>query len=57
MAAGACLIQATLDWYGLEHLEPSDASLREGAILAVARAGDGWRERLGELASGPAVVS
>ena len=58
MAAGASLIEATLDCYDLPHVETSDASLREGAILAWQRAGDAWRERLGELISGapPAVA-
>jgi exopolyphosphatase/guanosine-5'-triphosphate,3'-diphosphate pyrophosphatase len=54
MAAGACLIEATLDCYDLPHLEASAASLREGAILAWHRAGDAWRERLMELIGGPA---
>lgn len=49
MAAGACLIEAALDCYGLDSLEASDGSLREGAILARAHAGDTWRDRLGEL--------
>jgi exopolyphosphatase/guanosine-5'-triphosphate,3'-diphosphate pyrophosphatase len=52
MAAGASLIEATLDCYDLPHVETSDASLREGAILAWQRAGDAWRERLGDLISG-----
>jgi exopolyphosphatase/pppGpp-phosphohydrolase len=52
MAAGASLIEATLDCYDLPHVETSDASLREGAILAWQRAGDAWRERLGALISG-----
>ena len=52
MAAGASLIEATLDCYDLPHVETSDASLREGAILAWQRAGDAWRERLDELISG-----
>lgn len=46
MAAGAALIEATLDCYDLDELEPTDASLREGAILARAAAGDAWREQL-----------
>jgi exopolyphosphatase/pppGpp-phosphohydrolase len=54
MAAGASLIEATLDCYGLPHLEASDASLREGAILACQRGGEAWRERLLDLlTSGP----
>ncbi len=52
MAAGACLIQAALDCYGLTSMEASDVSLREGAILAVARAGDQWRARLAALVTG-----
>jgi exopolyphosphatase/guanosine-5'-triphosphate,3'-diphosphate pyrophosphatase len=57
MAAGASIIEATLDCYDLPHLEASDASLREGAVLAWLRAGDAWRERLGELiAGGPPVA-
>lgn len=52
MAAGACLIEATLDCYNLEQLEASDASLREGALLAWDRVGEDWRERLSELISG-----
>jgi exopolyphosphatase/guanosine-5'-triphosphate,3'-diphosphate pyrophosphatase len=52
MAAGASLIEATLDCYDLPHVESSDASLREGAILAWQRAGEAWRERLDELISG-----
>lgn len=52
MAAGASLIEATLDCYDLPHVETSDASLREGAILAWQRAGDAWLERLDELISG-----
>lgn len=51
MAAGASLIEATLDCYNLEVLEASDASLREGAIIAWQVAGEDWRERLDELIS------
>ena len=49
MAAGTALIEATMREYGLDELEVSDASLREGAILAVALAGDRWREHLASL--------
>jgi exopolyphosphatase/pppGpp-phosphohydrolase len=54
MAAGASLIEATLDCYDLGHVEATDASLREGALLAWARAGDAWREKLGGLILGDA---
>ena len=52
MAAGVALIEATMAAYGLERLEASDASLRDGAILATHRAGDAWRERLPGLLYG-----
>ena len=52
MAAGASLIEATLDCYDLPHVETSDASLREGAILAWQRAGDAWLERIDEIMAG-----
>ena len=52
MAAGASLIEATLDCYNLDQLEASDASLREGAILAWVEAGADWRDDIGALVSG-----
>ena len=51
-AAGIALTEALLDRFGLDEAEVSPASLREGAILAYARVGDTWRERLPQLASG-----
>jgi exopolyphosphatase/pppGpp-phosphohydrolase len=52
MAAGASLIEAALDCYQLDHLQASDASLREGAILARHLAGEEWRASLGSLVVG-----
>ena len=52
MAAGACLIEAALECYALDAIEASDASLREGAVLARARVGEGWREAIGGLVMG-----
>jgi exopolyphosphatase/pppGpp-phosphohydrolase len=52
MAAGAALVEAIMAHYGLAQLEVSDASLREGAILAVEAAGEGWPGRLSDLVSG-----
>jgi exopolyphosphatase/guanosine-5'-triphosphate,3'-diphosphate pyrophosphatase len=52
MAAGASIIEAVLDSYGLDQLEASDASLREGAILARAMAGERWLEQVGRLVTG-----
>ncbi len=52
MAAGASLIEATLDCYSLEVMEASDASLREGVIIAREAEGDAWRESLVSLVTG-----
>lgn len=52
LAAGAALVEAFLDRYGLAEAEVSARSLREGAILAAERAGPRWRERLRELCAG-----
>ena len=52
MAAGASLIEAALDCYNLDHLEASDASLREGVLIAREMAGADWRTRLATLVAG-----
>jgi exopolyphosphatase/guanosine-5'-triphosphate,3'-diphosphate pyrophosphatase len=52
MAAGASLIEATLDCYNLEQLEASDASLREGVLIARTLSGAAWRDDLDELVTG-----
>jgi len=52
MAAGASLIEAALDCYNLEVLEASDASLREGVVIAREVAGDRWRADLVSLVAG-----
>lgn len=52
MAAGASLIEAALDCYNLEAFEASDASLREGVIIAREAAGDDWRAQLVALVTG-----
>lgn len=52
LAAGAAIIEAVLARTGVEALRVADSGIREGAIIAVDRAGTGWRERLEELAHG-----
>lgn len=49
LAAGAQIVEALLERLGLEDGEVSDASLRDGAILAAARFGDEWPLRLSEM--------
>lgn len=52
LPAGAAIVEAIMDRYDIAKVRVSDAGIREGAILAVARAGPAWRDRLGELARG-----
>jgi exopolyphosphatase/guanosine-5'-triphosphate,3'-diphosphate pyrophosphatase len=52
LPAGGAIVAAILERYGANWMRVSDASLREGAILAVHHAGAGWRDRLPDLAHG-----
>jgi len=52
LPAGIALVEAALSRYGLSRIATSDASLREGAIQAAARAGDAWPDRLSSLIAG-----
>ncbi|HEV7809275.1 MAG TPA: hypothetical protein VGO64_01645 [Candidatus Limnocylindrales bacterium] len=52
LPAGAEIIEAVLDATGVEAGRVVDAGIREGAIVAADRAGEGWRDRLEELAHG-----
>jgi exopolyphosphatase/guanosine-5'-triphosphate,3'-diphosphate pyrophosphatase len=49
LAAGAAMLEAAMDRYRLDSIESSNASLREGAVVAVSRAGDRWLEDLPHL--------
>jgi exopolyphosphatase/pppGpp-phosphohydrolase len=52
LPAGAAIVDALLERYGLDAMRASEASLREGAVLAVLHAGAGWRDKLADLARG-----
>jgi len=52
LPAGAAIMAAMLDRYGVSQVLVSDAGIREGTILAVGRSGPAWRDRLDELARG-----
>ena len=52
LGAGAAIVDAILERSGVDAMRVSKASLREGAILAVDRAGPAWRDRLADLAHG-----
>jgi exopolyphosphatase/guanosine-5'-triphosphate,3'-diphosphate pyrophosphatase len=53
LPAGAALARAICRRFGLDKLSVSDSSLRDGAILAAAWAGDDWPDRLTALVAGP----
>ena len=48
LAAGAAMLDAVLAHFGLHHLDVSDASLREGAVIA-AQHGPDWLQHLPDL--------
>ena len=52
LPAGAALVLAILEAFGLEGADVSEASLREGAVIALARVGGAWRQRLSSLTHG-----
>lgn len=49
LAAGAAIVEVLLDHFALEEAEVSEASLREGAIIAEWRFAEEWLDRLDEL--------
>jgi exopolyphosphatase/guanosine-5'-triphosphate,3'-diphosphate pyrophosphatase len=52
LPAGAVIVDAILERYGVERLRVSEAGIREGAILVAVVAGHAWRDRLPALAGG-----
>ncbi|MET0772666.1 MAG: hypothetical protein ABWZ82_06260 [Candidatus Limnocylindrales bacterium] len=52
LAAGLAIGEALLERLGLERAEVSDASLREGALIAIWVAGDDWLGELPTLVAG-----
>ena len=52
LPAGAAIVDALMRRYGVDRIEISEASLREGAILIADHVGIAWRDRLPELAHG-----
>lgn len=52
LAAGAAIMTALLERYQVDAIRVADAGIREGTVLAVARAGGAWRDRLPTLARG-----
>ena len=52
LPAGAVIVDAILERYGVDRLQVSEEGIREGAVLAAAAAGPAWRDRLPRLVAG-----
>jgi exopolyphosphatase/pppGpp-phosphohydrolase len=52
LPAGAVIVDAILERYGVDRLQVSEEGIREGAVLAGAVAGAAWRDRLPVLVGG-----
>jgi exopolyphosphatase/guanosine-5'-triphosphate,3'-diphosphate pyrophosphatase len=52
LPAGAAIVDALMRRYGMDHVDVSEAGIREGAILVAEHIGATWRDRLPELAHG-----
>lgn len=53
LPAGVAITETLLKHFGLSEADVSEASLRDGAVIAGARLGDDWSDRLGELVAPP----
>jgi exopolyphosphatase/guanosine-5'-triphosphate,3'-diphosphate pyrophosphatase len=49
LPAGAAILEALLARYGIDRATAVEEGIREGVVLALAAAGDGWRDRLPSL--------
>ncbi|MFH1474678.1 MAG: hypothetical protein ABIG85_02350, partial [Chloroflexota bacterium] len=52
LPAGAAILEALMERYGVARVEALEEGIREGVVLALARGGPGWRDRLDALAHG-----
>jgi exopolyphosphatase/guanosine-5'-triphosphate,3'-diphosphate pyrophosphatase len=52
LGAGAAIVEAIMDRYGVDEVRVADGGVREGTVVAVAHAGSSWRDRLESLAHG-----
>ncbi len=52
LAGGTAILEAVMARYGVSRAAVSEEGIREGLVLALARAGAGWRDHLDALAHG-----
>jgi exopolyphosphatase/guanosine-5'-triphosphate,3'-diphosphate pyrophosphatase len=52
LPAGTAILEALMERYGIARVDAVEEGIREGVVLALARGGAGWRDRLDSLAHG-----
>jgi Ppx/GppA phosphatase family len=52
LPAGAVIVEAILERYGMDRLRVAEEGIREGTVLVAAAFGSAWRDRLPTLAAG-----
>jgi exopolyphosphatase/guanosine-5'-triphosphate,3'-diphosphate pyrophosphatase len=52
LPAGAAILEALMARYAVGRVRAVEEGIREGVVLALARSGSGWRDRLDDLAHG-----
>ncbi len=52
LPAGGAIVEALMDRYRIERIEATEASIRDGLVLALVRDGSAWRDRLGAIVRG-----
>jgi exopolyphosphatase/guanosine-5'-triphosphate,3'-diphosphate pyrophosphatase len=52
LPAGAAILEALMERYGIDRVGALEEGIREGVVLALARGGAAWRDRLDALAHG-----
>ncbi len=52
LPAGAAILEALMERYGIARVDALEEGIREGVVLALARGGTGWRDCLDALAHG-----
>ncbi len=52
LPAGGVIVEALMDRYRIERIDATEASIRDGLVLALVRDGPAWRDRLGAIVRG-----
>ncbi len=52
LPAGGAIVEALMDRYRIDRIDATEASIRDGLVLALVRDGPAWRDRLGAIVRG-----